>query len=291
MSEKKSNTGNRERASKEKENSNAENRVSVSKEKENSNAENRVSALKEKENPNTGNRASALKAKENPHAGHRERLRKKFIANGFENFADHEVLEFLLFYCYPQRNTNDIAHRMIKKFGSLHNLFETDVEILMSTLEISENVAVLLNLIPKVAKKYFLGRWGAGLVIDDEKIAGEYAIDLFLGETKEKLYMLCLDMNYKLINAALVSEGTIDETNVFPREIVAVALRNNASFVILSHNHPSGTLEPSRADNELTRRIVEISEPLSIKIIDHIVVAGDKYFSYAARRKYVRGYL
>jgi len=261
-------------------------------EKENSHAENffNEKIFSHEEETKKNPRERAIKAKENPHAGHRERLRKKFIANGFENFAEHEVLEFLLFYCYPQRNTNDIAHRMIKKFGTLHNLFETDVETLMSTLEISENVAVLLNLIPKIAKKYFLGRWGAGLIVDDEKIAGEYLIDLFLGETTEKFYMLCLDMNYKLINAALVSEGTINETNVFPREIIAVALRNNASFVILSHNHPSGTLEPSRADNELTRRLVEISEPLSIQIIDHIVVSGDKYFSYAARRKHVRGY-
>jgi len=231
-----------------------------------------------------------LKAKENPHAGHRERMRKKYKTQGLEGFADHEVLEFLLYYCYPQKNTNEIAHRMLKEFGTLHNLFETDVEALMSTLECSENIAVFLNLIPKISNRYFKSRWGTSIEFRDETVAGEYAIDLLSGETLEKIYALCLDKNYKLINTALISKGTIDEISVYPREIIAEALKNNSSAVILAHNHPSGTIKPSGADDAMTRRIVEIAEPLSIDIIDHIVVAGDKYYSYAARNKHVRGY-
>jgi DNA repair protein RadC len=232
-----------------------------------------------------------LKANENPHTGHRERMRKKYRTQGLDSFADHEVLEFLLYYCYPQKNTNEIAHRMLKEFGTLHNLFETDVNTLMTTLECSENIAVFLNLIPAISNRYFKGRWGTSVIFSDETIAGGYAIDLFSGETIEKIYAFCLDKNYKLINTALVSKGTIDEINIYPREIVSEAIKNNASALILAHNHPSGTLQPSRADDTMTRRIVEIAEPLSIDIIDHIVVSGDKYYSYAARNKHVRGYL
>ncbi|MCL2050005.1 MAG: DNA repair protein RadC [Defluviitaleaceae bacterium] len=227
----------------------------------------------------------------NPHSGHRQRIRNKYINDGIENFADHEVLELLLFYAYAQRNTNDIAHKMISKFGSLHNLFEADVNTLMNNLGCSENVAVLISLAPKIAKRYFKARWDAGTVFKNERVAGEYCIAHFLGKTKEEFYVLCLDKKCKLINCVLLAEGTIDEASFYPRELVAAALRNNAAAVILTHNHPGGTIEPSRADNELTRRIVEIVEPLNIDIVDHIVVSGDKYYSYAARRKHVGGYV
>jgi DNA repair protein RadC len=226
-----------------------------------------------------------------PHGNHRQRVRNRYRSQGLDGFAEHEVLELLLYYCYPRCDTNEIAHRMLKEFGSLHNLFEADVETLMTTLNCTEKIAVLLNLIPAVANRYFRSKWATGVILDDKKIAGEYAIDLFVGETVEKLYALCLDKNFKLINAELISEGTLDESAVYPREIVRAAIKNHSTAVILTHNHPGGSFNPSRSDLSVTRQIVAGTELIGLDIIDHIIVAGDTYYSFAARRQHVRGYV
>lgn len=227
----------------------------------------------------------------NPHENHRKRMRQRYLKQGFEGFADHEVLEFLLYYCYPRRDTNEIAHRMIKEFGSLHNLLEADVPTIMKKLGCTENIAVYLNMLPKVANRYFRNKWGTGIILDNPKTAGEYAIDLFVGYTVEMFYVICIDKKFRLINTVLISEGTLDESAVYPREIVSAAIQNNAAYIILAHNHPSGTLKPSKSDLEVTRRIVEGMQLLNLFISDHIIVAGDTYYSFAARKQIVKGYL
>lgn len=228
--------------------------------------------------------------KDNPHVNHRARMRTRYRTQGLDGFAEHEVLELLLYYCYPRCDTNEIAHRMLKKFGSLHNLFEADVETLQEALGCTEKIAVFLNLLPAVSNRYFRSKWGAGVILDDEKLAGAYVIDLFVGQTVEKFYVLCLDKKYRLINTALVSKGTLDEAALYPREVFNAALKNHAGAVILTHNHPGGSLRPSRSDLEATRRIVEAAGLIGVDIIDHIIVAGDAFYSFAARRQYVRGY-
>ncbi|MDR0272907.1 MAG: DNA repair protein RadC [Clostridiales bacterium] len=230
--------------------------------------------------------------KQNPHVNHRKRVRERYRSQGLDGFAEHEVLELLLFHCYPRCDTNEIAHNMLQKFGSLHNLFEADIETLTATLNCSENVAVFLNLIPAVTKRYFFSKWGAGIIISNEKIAGEFAIDLFVGQTVESFYVICLNKKFKLINVARISKGTTDEAPVYSREIVREAIKNNATDLILTHNHPGGVIKPSRNDIDITRRIIEGVEimNLGIKVIDHIVVCGDTYYSFAARRQHVQGY-
>ncbi|MCL2216455.1 MAG: DNA repair protein RadC [Defluviitaleaceae bacterium] len=227
----------------------------------------------------------------NPHENHRKRMRRRYIKQGFESFADHEVLEFLLFYCYPRRDTNEIAHRMIKEFGSLHNLLESDVATIMKKLNCTENIAVFLNMLPKAANRYFRNKWGEGAILDNEKTAGEYTIDLFVGHTVEMFYVLCLDKKFRIINAVMISEGTVDESAVYPREIVGAAIQNNAAYIILTHNHPGGTLRPSRGDLEVTRRVVDGLQFLNLTVVDHIIVAGDTYYSFAARKQLVNGYV
>ena len=226
----------------------------------------------------------------NIHADHRQRVRDRYRKQGLENFADHEVLEFLLFYCYPRCNTNEIAHNMLEKFGTLHNLFEADVDTLMQTLDCTENVAVFITLMPAMLNMYYRSKWRAGKLLDDEKIAGSFAIDLFAGQTVEKFYIVCLDKGYRLINTALISTGTVDESAVYPREIIRAALKNNATAIILAHNHPGGSFNPSRNDLETTRRIIEVANPLGISVVDHIIVCGDTYYSFAVRRQHVKGY-
>ncbi|MCL2203204.1 MAG: DNA repair protein RadC [Defluviitaleaceae bacterium] len=224
------------------------------------------------------------------HKGHRARFRQRYRETGLESFADHEVLELLLFYCYPQRNTNDIAHRMLREFGSLPHLFEADVETLVARLGCSENIAVLLNLMPAIAKRYFNKKWGEKIILDNPKTAGEYAQSLFVGLTCERFYVLSVDARNRLNHASLISQGTLDEAAIYPREVVKAAVHNQASAVILAHNHPGGTLKPSRGDLEVTRQIVTGLEFINVIVLDHIIVAGDAYYSFAQRRQFVAGY-
>jgi len=227
---------------------------------------------------------------DNPHKNHRARMRARYNASGFDGFADHEVLEFMLYYCYPRCDTNKIAHDFINKFGSLHNLLEADVETLQEVLGCTEKVAVFLSMIPAIANRYFRSRWGDATVLDKVETAGKYAIDLFVGETNENFYVLCLDKRFRLINTTRVSKGTTDEAAVYPREVFGTAIRNHATAIILAHNHPGGSMNPSSGDRRATIRISDGAELIGIDVIDHIIVAGDTYFSFAQRDMIVKGY-
>ena len=227
---------------------------------------------------------------ENPHDGHRKRMKARYRTGGLDSFADHEVLELLLYYCTPRGDTNPRAHGMLKKFGSLHNLFEADVETIMERLGCTENVAVLLNLVPALANRYFRSKTSQKPKLIDDRAAAEYAISVFVGHTVERFYVFSLDSQYALKNTVLISEGTIDETAVYPREVARVAIQDKVSNIIIAHNHPGGSLRPSRADFEVTRQITEGLAYIGVKVLDHIIVAGDTYYSFAKRNQTVAGY-
>ncbi|MCE5286851.1 MAG: DNA repair protein RadC [Pelosinus sp.] len=214
------------------------------------------------------------------HGGHRERVRKRFLEEGLDGFADHQVLELLLFYCIPIKDTNELAHKLLTEFGSLAGLFEASSEEICTRCHISSNAAVLLSLIPSLARRYFKGKWGEKPLLNSSAKAGEYAVSLFVGRTYEVFYLLCLDAQNRVNYAALVHEGTINEAPVYPRLIVETALRHQASTVILAHNHPGGTLRPSGADKEVTEKIVTALGAIAIQVADHLIVAGQEYYSF-----------
>ncbi len=218
------------------------------------------------------------------HSGHRQRLREKYMHNGLEPFADHEVLELLLFFAIPMRDTNELAHRMIKEFGTLYNLFDSSPQEISRRCKVSLSTGVLISMIPAIYKRYAASKWSKRPELDSSKKAGEYAISLFIGETNECFYMLCLDNQSRLIFPALVSRGTIDETQVYPRQIVEMALKYNAASIILVHNHPGSTLAPSKNDIDATRKIMEALHPINVTVVDHIIVAGVKYYSFSEKR-------
>ena len=226
----------------------------------------------------------------NPHEKHRSRVRLRFSENGLDGFAHHEVLELLLYYCYPRRDTNEIAHRMLKEFGSLPNLFEADVQEIVRRCKVTSRVATLINLIPRVANLYMRSRLDLKVVMDNVNTAAQYAVSQFVGRTNEAFYVFCLDTGFRLKGIALIAEGTLDETAVYPRIIVEEALKYQAKNLIFAHNHPGGTIKPSRNDINSTRKIMEGLNILNIRLIDHIIVAGDKHYSFAKHGQIVEGY-
>ncbi|HOK43755.1 MAG TPA: DNA repair protein RadC [Thermoclostridium caenicola] len=217
----------------------------------------------------------------NIHAGHRERVRERFMEEGLDGFKDHEILELLLYYCVRQRDTNALAHRMLMEYGTLHDLLEAHPRDIARRCRVSLNTATLISLCVPLARRYMNRKWGERPVLNSSFKAGEYAMTLFAGRIYEAFFAICLDSQNRVNHAALVHEGTINEAPVYPRLIVETALRHKASSVILAHNHPGGSLKPSVADIEVTKKIYAALKSISINVVDHIIVAGQSYTSFA----------
>ena len=215
------------------------------------------------------------------HEGHRNRLKKKFISQGLDGFEPHEILELLLFYSIPRMDTNEIAHRLIEKFGSLSLVLDANIESLTQVKGIGLNSAIMINMLPSIFKSYKNEKWGNKAVLDSSKKAASYVKGLYYGTHYEVFYIVCLDSQNRLNHLEKVHEGTIDEAPIYPRNIVEVALRHKAVNVILSHNHPGGSIKASRADVETTKILKNALETIGIKVVDHIIVGGDKHYSFA----------
>lgn len=217
----------------------------------------------------------------NVHEGHRNRVKERYLQEGLDSFSDHEIIELLLFYCIPKKDTNELAHRMVKEFGTLYDLLEADPRDIVRRCNVSLNTAILVSMAAPLSRRYLKQKWGNRPIVNSSTVAGNYALSLFVGRVYECFFIICLDSQNHVNHAALVHEGTINEAPVYPRIIVETALRHKANSIILAHNHPGGSLKASNADIDVTRKICQAMKPISINVVDHIIVAGDRYISLA----------
>ena len=215
----------------------------------------------------------------NYHAGHRKRLKERFIKEGIEQFQQHEIIELLLYYAIPRKDTNVLAHKLIEKFGDLAGVFDADYEELLKVEGVGEAVAVFLKAIPAFSMAYFDTKYKDGVILNTTKKMGDFLKPKFIGKTKEIVYLVCLDSKSKVIKSKTILEGTVNASYISIRLIVEEALRCGAVGVILAHNHPEGLAVPSPTDITTTKRIHETIEPLGIKLVDHIIVADNDYIS------------
>lgn len=215
------------------------------------------------------------------HDGHRARLKQRFLRHGLDSFDDHSVLELLLFYAIPRRDTNELAHRLIERFGSLAGVFEARVEELMRVEGLGENAALLIKLVPQVSRRYAISKTAGERVIRSSEDAGRLLMPLFLYAREEIVYLICLDGKGRVISCKELSRGSVNETEVSVRAIVETALAQSAVSVILSHNHVDGFAIPSYEDEMTTRRIRSALLLVGITLADHIIVAGDDFVSFA----------
>ena len=228
--------------------------------------------------------------KPNVHEGHRQRLKQRFLEEGLDNFQPHNVLELLLFYGIPLKDTNEEAHALIKKFGSLYSVFDASVEDLCSVKGIGENSAILIKLIPELFRKYEIDKVNNEIepLSTCEHVA-HFASKYFKGLTNECLYLLCLDSNMKLICFEQISSGTVNSAPLNNRKIAEVACTHNAAHYILVHNHPSGVVAPSKNDVTATVEIIDLFKTLGFKLSDHIIIGnGDDFFSFKRSDKWKR---
>lgn len=218
------------------------------------------------------------------HEGHRERLRQKFLnadKDKLSNFEPHEILELLLFYVMPRVNTNEVAHRLIDKFGSLSAVFDADVDSLQQVDGIGKQSAVFLSLISATFGEYAKSKSDIKNAVLTSDNVGKYVISLFFGQIYEVFYLISLDAQNRVITTDRICHGSIDSVEVNLRNIVSTVLRSNATSVILAHNHPGGHPLPSDADKHLTKMISQLLKAINVQVIDHIIVSDNEYTSMA----------
>ena len=220
----------------------------------------------------------------NIHTHHRSRVKTKFAESGLTNFAPHEMLELLLFYSIPQADTNPTAHRLINKFGNLKNVFDANIENLLTVDGIGENSALLIKLMPALMNEYSKLVADNSLVITGCDVAIEYTKNLFLGIPHEVFYVICLSPENKIIDRTILSSGTVSSVNVSIRKLTQFCLNNNCGQIIVAHNHPMSEAFPSNDDIVMTKKIFNSSVLNEIDVIDHIIISPTGTFSFAKQK-------
>ena len=214
----------------------------------------------------------------NQHSGHRSRIRVRFIKSGSDSFADHELLELLLFYALPRQNTNNIAHSLLERFGSINAIASASVDELLLVDGIGESAAVLIKLVMSLAKRYAFEELDSCKKFNTLEKVEEYAKTLFIGSTEELVYIMLLDNSFSLLDCSCVAFGSINEVRPIIRTIIERAIIKKASSVILLHNHPNGIAKPSENDFEFSHLVERELNIVGINLVEHIIVAGKSCF-------------
>ena len=214
------------------------------------------------------------------HEGHRARMKKKLLENGERSLADHELLEVLLYYAIPRRDTNELAHRLLKQFGSLRGVLSAPVQELACVSGVGQQAALLLGMVPMLCRR--AAQREKEQILNSVDACGAYFTELLGSSRREMLWQVCLDGKGKVLSSRCLAEGDVSMAAVSVRQVVEYALRDGAVGVVLAHNHPSGVALPSQEDIATTRLIRDALRTMNIQLVDHIVVADGDYVSMAA---------
>lgn len=221
--------------------------------------------------------ANSLK-KKNLHEGHRAKLKETYIKNGIDEMHRHVVLELLLFFGIPYKDTNEIAHELINKFGSFSGVLEADYQALKSTKNMTWNAALLIRLVADIARLYYTDKLTKNEIFDTRKKIEQYFFQKYLGITEETVYCLLLDKNDRIINCTKLSTGTHSASEVSIRKLIKSAYLSNAKKAALAHNHPDNT-GVSSEDLILHRRLSYHLNTAGLKLLDTYVVTSEKVIS------------
>ncbi|MGN0601756.1 MAG: RadC family protein [Oscillospiraceae bacterium] len=214
------------------------------------------------------------------HKGHRQRVKERFKKDmNFDNFAEHEILEMLLFYCIPQHNTNDIAHNLLNKFGSLSNVLSASPEDLINSKIISENTAVSLKFFNSLNIYLHLKNNDDEVDFCNIPELKAYIKDTFYGVTFEQFKIYFTDNSYKVKSYMDISTGSDKSVELNLREITKAVLNNGSSYFFVAHNHPDAPAAPSDEDIYLTRKIITHLRSMDIHLLDHFIVGNDGIIS------------
>ena len=215
------------------------------------------------------------------HHGHRARMRERFLAGGAEGLADHELLEMMLYYAIPRRDTNDPAHALIERFGSFAGVLDADVEQLCSGEGISRESAVYLRMIAGGVRRYTAQKLEPGEknpVFDTPEKIAAFMAPRYFGTTVERAYLLLFDNAMHMIDCFPVGDGSVSGIWISTRRLIERAMQKGAAAAVLTHNHPGGLAVPSGDDMRLTRKLDEAFRLIEVPLLEHYVFS-DRAFA------------
>ena len=215
------------------------------------------------------------------HGGHRQRLRRRFENEGLSSFEAHEVLELLLYYSIPQKDTNPLAHKIIENFGGFDRALDADIHSLMEVDGVGYNTAVLIKLVREIFQYYSRSRFENGAPVEDCDAVGKSFCARIGMMDREVFAAAAYDAEMREIAFEVLSDGYVSQTEVRIRSIVEFALQKKAQVVILAHNHVYGAITPSQADRDTTREICRVMSRIGVSVADHIIVSGEDFYSFA----------
>lgn len=216
------------------------------------------------------------------HDGHRARMRERIRKGGISSLAEHEILEYMLFAFIPRKDTNELAHTLIKEFGSLAGVLCADEEHIRRVAGMTDNAALFLASMPDIFRVYADG-------IDDESRREDLSVRskarVFMGTRlyglkEERACIAALDAHDRLIKCEIISKGSGNAVALDVRAIVDFVLKTRACAVILAHNHPSGSIQPSQADVDVTRELMLTLSGMGVDVRDHFIFCGSSYYSF-----------
>lgn len=220
------------------------------------------------------------KLKRPSYIGHRQRIKEKYEKSGMEGWLDYEVLELALSYAISRRDTKPIAKDLLARFKTLNGVLDADRKDLQSIKGISEHSALFLRFLKDISILYMEKGIHNRDLLSSPRVVCDYLKVSLKGLADEEFKMLFLNSRNRLIAMETLKAGTVNRSVVFPRKVVERALYHHAVGVIIAHNHPAGSLEPSPEDQDITRAIREALKTVDIVLLDHIIIGDNRFFSF-----------
>lgn len=217
-----------------------------------------------------------------PGEGHRQRLRDRFQEKGIDALTDTEVIELLLTFGTPRCDCRPSAEEAMQRFKSLPEVLDAHPSALEKIRGMGPKNIFALQFIQGVARRYLRQRIQKKNYITSSKDVADYLIHALRGLRREVFMAVYLDASHAVIDSEILSEGTVNVNTVYPRELIKAALARNATALVVAHNHPSGSLQPSAQDEQLTRTLFLMCSFMNINLLDHLIIgAGETVYSFA----------
>jgi DNA repair protein RadC len=214
--------------------------------------------------------------------GHRARLRARYRSVGDTGLADHELLELLLTYAIPRRDTKEVAKRLLARFGSISGVLEANAESLEQVDGIGPSAAILVSLIRPLSVHLVTGKKPAQAVLKSPEAATAFFQAKLKGLPEEEVHVAFVNAKNAVTATERLQRGTVDQSVVYVRQVIERALAHKASGFILAHNHPSGDPAPSAHDREFTQAVKSAAAAVGLRFLDHLIIGDSAHFSFKA---------
>jgi len=213
--------------------------------------------------------------------GHRKRLKERFNQSGLSAFLDYEIVELLLTLGTPRKDCKPQAKEAIKRFGTLRGVLEAPSEELRKIKGITAHNVFVIKFMQDLAREFLKEQILDRPYCRSSREVFDYLYHSMRDLRKEVFKVMFLDSQNRVVAIKDLFEGTLNASAIYPREIIQSAVKHNAAALIFVHNHPAGNPQPSDNDKQITQDLVFAGNIMQIKVLDHIIIGENHYFSFA----------